>query len=85
MDRGQITYLSLDKLLGGLGFVETVVEKRWRAYRHDESDTLILLPFRDRSLPARELDVISIRKHLLDNDLVNESRLDDLFTEEKGQ
>ena len=48
----QITYVELDNLLARLGFVESTIESRSRAYRHAESDSVIILSNRDRTLPA---------------------------------
>jgi hypothetical protein len=78
----QITYVELDKLLARLGFVESRIESRWRAYRHAESDSLIILSNRDRTLPAREVELVSVRRHLVDNDLIDEREFDGLLVQD---
>jgi hypothetical protein len=79
MMASQITYGELADVLAQLGFVVTTVEDRWRAYRHADSDTLIILANRDWRSPARNLDLVSIRRHLVDNDLIGENEFDALF------
>jgi len=79
MNHGKITYQSLNSLLSGLGFVESSVERRWRAYLHAESDTLIVLPFLEDSHTAREADLISIRRHLVDNHLADDAEISEYF------
>jgi hypothetical protein len=75
----QITYGELADVLTQLGFVATTVEDRWRAYRHADSDTLIVLANRDSTSPARHLDLISVRRHLIDNYLIGENEFDTLL------
>jgi hypothetical protein len=79
MTASRISYGELAEVLERLGFVATTVEARWRAYRHAESDTLILLANHDRTSPARPMDLVSIRRHLVDKDLIAENEFDTLI------
>jgi hypothetical protein len=76
MMASQITYVELSEFLTRLGFVATTIEDRWRAYRHAESDTLILVADHDRTLPARHADLVSVRRHLVENNLIGENEFD---------
>lgn len=61
----RVTHGELRRLLVALGFVEESVEGSHRAFRHADSDTLIVLPdYRDLSEPVRDEDLISVRRHL---------------------
>lgn len=79
MMASQISYGELADVLERLGFVATTVENRWRAYRHADSDTLIVLANHDRTATARPLDLISVRRHLVGNDLIDEHEFDILI------
>ncbi len=79
MMASQITYGELAEVLTRLGFVATTVEDRWRAYRHADSDTLIVMANHDWTLPARHLDLVSVRRHLVDNDFIEENEFDTLL------
>jgi hypothetical protein len=81
MMASQITYGELAEVLTRLGFVATSVKDRLRAYRHAESDTLIVLPSYPWGSPARDLDLVSIRRHLVDNDLIGEDEFDSLLVD----
>lgn len=78
----QITNKELEELLTRLGFIVSTIENRWRAYRHAASDTLILLTNRNGELPARDLDLISVRRHLVDNDLINEDEFEGFLVQD---
>ena len=75
MDR-HITYGQLYQLLLDLRFVYEPVQPSGRGYRHDESDTLILLGDREHSMQARAVDLVSVRRHLVDNGLIDEQDFD---------
>jgi hypothetical protein len=79
MRASRISYGELAEVLERLGFVATTVEDRWRAFRHADSDTLIVLANHDRSSPARPLDLVSVRRHLVDKDLIDENEFDTLI------
>ncbi|MHC5538460.1 hypothetical protein ACYOEI_09545 [Singulisphaera rosea] len=64
-------------MLKRLGFTGTILENRWRTYRHDASDILIVLAAGDGRTIARESDVISVRRYLVDNELVEANAFDD--------
>jgi hypothetical protein len=62
-----------------LGFKEYNIDRRGRAYHHTPSDTLIIMACHDHSLPARDADLMSIRRHLVDNDLVDPDEFDEFL------
>ena len=72
----RVTYRQLDELLRRLGFAATTAPGRWRAYQHSGSETMIVLADRGRAALARELDLVSVRRHLVDNHLINEDEFD---------
>jgi hypothetical protein len=76
MTASYITYGDLAEVLTGLGFVSMAVGERWRAYRHVDSDTLIVLAKHDWEVPARKLDLVSVRRQLLENALIDENELE---------
>jgi hypothetical protein len=81
MMASQITYRELAEALTRLGFVATTVKDRLRAYRHADSETLIVLPNRPWGSPARDLDLVSVRRHLVENDLIGEDEFETLLVE----
>ena len=76
MTASQITYGDLAEFLTGLGFVSLAVGERWRAYRHVDSDTLIVLANHDSNVPARQLDLVSVRRQLLEKALIEENEFE---------
>jgi len=84
MMASQITYGELAEVLMRLGFTATTVEDRWQAYRHADSDTLIVLANRDSASPARPSDLVSVRRHLVDNDLIAENEFDMILDRSRG-
>jgi hypothetical protein len=75
----QITYKEINDFLTHLGFTETVSENQWRAYRHADSGTLIILADRDGGLAARDTELVSLQRHLVENDLVDDEEIDGFF------
>ena len=69
----RVTYGQLYQLLLDLEFVDQQVQQPWKAYRHGDTDTLILLANRNQTLPARDSDLFSVRRYLVDNGLMEES------------
>jgi hypothetical protein len=79
-----VTYGHIYNLLLGLQFVEEPVREHWKAYRHGQTDTLILLVRHKPSLRARETDVVSVRRHLVDNGLIEENEFEDFLAQGHG-
>jgi len=67
-----VTINDLNRYLLKLGFVNESVKNSHRLYRHDPSGTLIILAEGD-DLAIRREDLISIRRHLVENGLVSEA------------
>ena len=81
MTSERITYGQLHRLLVGLEFEDVPVKQKWKAYRHAPSDTLILLPDRQPNQRARAPELISVRRHLVENGIVNEDEFDQFLAE----
>jgi hypothetical protein len=79
MIASKITYRDLDDFLRQLGFLEFNADLRWRAYHHPASDTLIVLGCHDHGSPARDSDLVSVRRHLVDNELVDQVEFDEFL------
>ena len=77
----RITYGQLHRLLRELEFVHVPMKRKWKAYRHAKSDTLILLADRQPNQPARDPELISVRRHLVENGIVGADDLDRLLGE----
>ena len=74
-----VTYGRLDGLLRNLGFVLATIEGPWRAYTHVASETMILLADRRDHIPARDADIASVRRHLIDRNLIDEDEFTDFM------
>jgi hypothetical protein len=72
----RITYGRLRQLLLDLSFQDVPTKEKWKAYRHEGTDTIILLADRKSSQVAREPDILSIRRHLADNGIVDEQQFE---------
>jgi hypothetical protein len=72
MTSSHVTYGQLYQLLLDLQFVDEPAGQPWRVYRHGETDTFILLARRMPTLPAREADLASVRRHLVENGLMDD-------------
>jgi hypothetical protein len=81
MKNKQLTYRQLHCLLIELDFVTVPTTRPWKAYRHPSSETLILLAGRKADDPARGFELLSIRRHLVENGIVNEEDLDPRLAE----
>lgn len=68
------------QLLAQLRFVDVSNEHRWKAYRRDDSNLVILLANRRPDLPARPADLVSVRRHLVDNGLLDPCEFDRLLS-----
>jgi hypothetical protein len=80
MITSSVTYGDLYRLLVQLDFVDVSRECPWKAYRHGATDTLILLANREPELPARPADLVSVRRHVVDNGLVDQREFERLLS-----
>jgi hypothetical protein len=76
-----VTYRQLHRLLIDLRFVDEPADERWKAFRHGDTGTLILLARHRPSLRAREADVVSVRRQLVDNGLIEEIDFEDFLSQ----
>jgi hypothetical protein len=75
-----ISYGELYQLLAQLHFVDVSSERRWKAFRQDDTDIMILLANRNPDAPARTADVVSVRRHLVDNGLLDQHEFERLLS-----
>ena len=73
------TYTDLISLLEHLGFQDESVTGSHHAFRHAASETLILLADFKREDPVRREDLISVRRHLDANGLMDERAFERQF------
>jgi hypothetical protein len=66
-----VSYGQLYELLSQLNFVDVSSERRWKAYQLRDGDVLILLANRDPHALARTEDLVSVRRHLVDNGVLD--------------
>lgn len=76
-----VTYAQLHTLLRQLNFAEVPIESRYRAFHHTGSDTLIVLANRKQASQAGRTDLTSVRRHLVDNGIVEEHSFDEFLDE----
>jgi predicted RNA binding protein YcfA (HicA-like mRNA interferase family) len=68
-----LKYSDLKKYLIDLGFIDESVKESHRAFRHVESGSLILLSrLIDDNEALREEDLVSVRRHLVENGLISD-------------
>ena len=78
------TYGQLCQLLLRLGFLDESVKGSHRAFRHADSDTLILFgEYYKRSTPLRDEDLVSVRRHLDEKGFVDADTFGRLFSAKK--
>jgi hypothetical protein len=75
-----VSYGEPYQLLAQLHFVDVSSEHRWKAYRQGDTDILILLANRDFDLHARSADVVSVRRHLVDNGVLDQREFERLLS-----
>jgi hypothetical protein len=66
------THGQLQHLLLGLGFRREPAESHWQVYRHDVSDTVFIFGAQPPDMPARDIDIVSVRRHLGEKGLVDD-------------
>jgi hypothetical protein len=59
-------------LLLGLGFRREPAESHWQVYRHDVSNTVFVFSAQPPDMPARDIDIVSVRRHLGEKGLVDD-------------
>lgn len=70
--REVISHGQLQQALHRLGYVGARVRENWRAFQHCESPDLILLPWGDRSAPARPCDIDTAKQHAVRSGLIEQ-------------
>lgn len=80
MTTRSVTYGDLYRLLVQLDFTDVSSECPWKAYRHGATDTVVLLANREPDLPARPADLISVRRHVVDNGIVEQPEFERLLS-----
>ena len=73
-ESSEITYDQLTQLLLDLGFEDRSVEGSHRAFFHSGSDTWVSFSeYAAGEVPARPVDLASVRKHLVEKGLLRET------------
>jgi hypothetical protein len=71
MNAHGVSYARLHELLTRLRFSMTVESTmQIQAFRHCETETLVLLAHKPPQAAVREADLLSLRRHLCDNGLI---------------
>lgn len=65
-----VKYAVLEKYLISLGFVDESVKNSHHAFRHSASGTLILFSLLTHDDDVRQEDLVSVRRHLVENGLI---------------
>lgn len=76
-----VTYAQLQTFLRGLHFVKVPMETSHTAFHHSGSDTLIVMADRGRTGRANPSDLASVRRHLVDNGILDEDAFDRFLNE----
>ncbi|HUG89404.1 MAG TPA: hypothetical protein VML55_01135 [Planctomycetaceae bacterium] len=71
-----VTYGQLYRVLLELGFAEVPHGRRGKAFRSIASDAIILLADRQSAQSARPVDLIAVRRHLVDRGIISDSDFD---------
>lgn len=77
-----ITYQQLDAVLTDLGFTRrnfSARDRTWLYYEHAPSETEIVLVQKKPSEYVYQANVLSARRHLIENGLISEEELDKLL------
>jgi hypothetical protein len=80
MISSNVSYGRIYQLLAQLHFVDVSGEHRWKAYRRDDTNIVILLANRRPDMPARPADLVSVRRHLVDNGVLDQCEFDRLLS-----
>ena len=75
-----VSYGELYRLLAELHFVDVSSESRWRAFQQGGTEIVILLANREPDAPARQADLVSVRRHLVDNGVVDQGEFERLLS-----
>lgn len=76
MPNSSFTYGQLQRLLLDLGFEDKSVPDSHAAFRHEDSDTVILLAIHSPDEPASLVDVRSVRRMLIEKGLIDPDEFD---------
>lgn len=83
MATADVSYNRLARILIGLGFVESRQEGKWKAYRNADRDVLVVWPDRPGDERARQRDLASVRRHLVENGLISSGDFDRFLQEQR--
>ncbi len=75
-----ISYGELYKLLARLQFINVSSEHRWKAYRQSGTDIMILMANREPDVPAQPADLVSVRRYLVDNGVLDQHEFERLLS-----
>src|SRR5205085_6310648 len=71
-DRRAPSFGQLLRLLTDLGFTEARTPDGYRVYRHLATDTVFVFADRSNDGPAREADVVGVRRQLTERGLIDD-------------
>lgn len=75
----QITYSGLTKMLQNLGFELTRVRGSHRVFRHPDSSTLIVLPYRSGRESARQIHITAVERVLSETGFLSREKFEELI------
>ncbi len=79
-----LKYSALKRYMIDLGFIDESVHLSHRAFRHGESGTLITLSLLiDDNEAVPQKDLVSVRRHLVENGLINDEEFAHFLEVEK--
>lgn len=75
----QITYSGLTKILQNLGFELTRVRGSHKVFKHPDSSTLIVLPYRSGREPARRIHIAAVERVLSETGFLSRKKFEELI------
>jgi predicted RNA binding protein YcfA (HicA-like mRNA interferase family) len=79
----QITFAELEKLLLELGFIPSPAQGTHQVFKHLNSGTLVILPGYNKQDIVNPAHLVSTRRVLVENSLMNEEAFDALCNDSK--
>jgi|GEM_PF-2566697 hypothetical protein len=76
---GTVTYAALERFLLQLGFVEGPSKRNYELFTHPSPHVLIVLPSHHAPDPVDDAHLLAVRKHVLENGLLDEAAFDALL------
>ncbi len=76
MKNSSVTYGDVERLLAQLGFASEDTNGRYKVFRHQSPDVLIILPPGRAGDHANPANVVAVRRHVVANGLLDD---DDAF------